>query len=113
MVLPLPPLDLIESQPAVEMSSLPTCKRLPAANGEIGQTRLDLYCSSTAADPLSGHHRRAKAREGVEDDIAASCAVFKGVNHEGDRLGGRTRAKFVHAADAECVHRCIAPDIAA
>src|SRR3954451_18015343 len=105
--------NLIEAQPALGVACVPAGKGLPAADGDVDKTRLDVQRTGMASDPLGSDDRGARAGKSVEDHIAPPCAVLDSVGHQGDRFGARMRAKLPHVAGTERGHSGVAPDVGA
>ena len=89
--------DLVEAQSGLGMDCVPAREGLPATDGDVDEPRLDLKCTSMPPHPLGRHDRRARAREGVEHDVATPRAVLDGIGDESDRLGGGMRHRKIAA----------------
>src|SRR4029077_11926427 len=92
---------------------VPASEGLPAADGDVDKSRLDVQRTGMASHPLGSDDGGARAGKSVEDNIAPPCAVLNSVGHQGYRLGGRMRAKLPHVAGTERGHSGVAPDVRA
>jgi len=90
--------DFVEGQAGLGVNGILAREGLPALDGNIDETRLELERVGSAPDALRRQDRRAGTTEGVEHDVAAACAVFYGIRDQGDRLNRRVGLQLVEAA---------------
>src|SRR5262249_45129895 len=90
-------------------------QRLPAVDGRIDITRIELEPAAAPAGALGRDHRRAAAEKGVEHNLAAGRAVEDRVGDHRHRLDGRMQRQEIAllAASGERVGPGIVPDVAA
>src|SRR5262249_31632003 len=105
--------NLVEAKLADRVDCIPAGESLPAADGNIDKTRLDLDRASVAAPRSGRHDSGARPTKSIEYDIATTRAVLDGIGNESDRLRGRVRRELIHAAGAKRVHPGVVPDIRA
>src|SRR4051794_4328387 len=83
---------------------------LPSAYGNIDIERVNLNAVCSASDLLGCHDRAARPRKTIEDNGAATRAIFYGISNQGRRLYGRV-LDLVSTAAAEGVRHPVSPYI--
>src|SRR5215218_3251254 len=58
-------------------------------------------------------NRRSRPTKGIDDDLAATCAILDGVRHHHGRLDGRMRLQIVKTLGPERIHPGVVPNIRA
>src|SRR5262249_36141014 len=84
---------------------------LPAPNGDVDQSRIDLDQPGSAIGSLGRDETRTGAAERIEDDPLPIRTVPDRIGHQGDRLDRRIRGKLASRAHESILTRVI-PDIA-
>ena len=81
---------LVEGELGLDVDRIAPGESLPAADGDIDVSGLELQSKRSTTHPFGGQHRGARTAKSVEHDIVAPCAVLHRVCHQGDRLDGRS-----------------------
>src|SRR6202521_2237850 len=95
------------------MKGVASSEDLPAPDGHIDISGIDLKAVTTAPNPLRRQKRRTRSAKSVEDDLIAKRAILYGVGDQGDRLDRRMSVQVFHPAGPERICPGIMPDVRA
>jgi len=95
------------------MNSIPSGKHLPAPDGHIDISGIDLKAATTAPNPLRRQKRRTRSAKGVENDLIAKGTIPYGVGDQSNRLDRWMSVQVLHPAGPERVCPGIMPDVRA
>src|SRR6202163_1644899 len=95
------------------MNSIPSGKHLPAPDGHIDISGIDLKAVTTAPNPLRRQKRRTRSAKSVENDLIAKRAILYGVGDQGNGFHRRMGVQVFHPAGPERVCPGIMPDVRA
>jgi len=84
---------------------------LPATDGDIDETRLELQHIGFAAYTLRRQECCSRPAEGIEDDVAALGYVLHCIGDQRHRLDGRMCPQIVETPSPERIDNRIMPDI--
>src|SRR5260221_10649031 len=95
------------------MNGVPSSKHLPAPDGDIDISGIDLKTVATSPNPLRRQKRCARSAKSVEDDLIAKGTIPYGVGDQGNRLDRRMSVQVFHPASPERICPGIMPDVRA
>jgi hypothetical protein len=86
-------------------------ERLPSADSDINEARLDFERVCPPTDALRGQNRRSGPAERIQHDVATSGAVFDRIADKADGLDGRMGLEVIHSSGPKRVDARVLPDI--